>query len=102
RRQRHHHPPHRHKRRLRPTCPKQTGGRSRKRSVAWVITKGLWTVSSGEGPVQRFATSSATSRPPQPVTSRRTRPTAWSRPAETTSPCAEASADGTQGPTDDR
>jgi hypothetical protein len=67
---------------------KQTGGRSRKRLVVSVITKGLWTAFSGEGPAPQFATSSVTSRPPRPVTSRRTRPLAWSRPAEAASPCA--------------
>ena len=56
--------------------------------MVWVITKGLWTAFSGEGPAPQFATSSVTSRPPRPVTSRRTRPLAWSRPAEAASPCA--------------
>ena len=57
--------------------------------MGWVITKGPWTASSGQRPAQRFAISSATSRPPRPATSRRTRPTAWSRPAESTSPCTD-------------
>ena len=55
--------------------------------MVWVITKGLWTAFSGKGPAPQFATSSVTSRPPRPVTSRRTRPLAWSRPVEAASLC---------------
>ena len=42
----------------RPICRKQTDGKSKKRCAAYIITRGGWTVFSGQRPARPFAASS--------------------------------------------